>query len=199
MGAFSQRRLTDPHQLRALAHPTRLSLLTEVGLRGTLTATQAAEIVGGTPAASAYHLRALGRHGFIEEAEGGDGRERPWKLSHVGFSWNEQSEDPAEQTVARALGDVMREDWLRHIRNYYENADRYPADVRAVSAAGEIILFATRDELEDVQRKIAALLEPFKDRIADSTLRPPGFPPFEMIVFAHPLMPPDGSGESATP
>lgn len=187
------RKLTDPLELRALAHPVRIKLLAAVGLRGTLTATEAVEFVGGSPASCAYHLRTLGKYGFIEDAGGESRRERPWRLTQAGISWDEQAEDPDQRTVARALGDVVHGEWLDNIRRYRTGSDRYPAEVREVSGGSEIVLFATPDEVADVQRQINAILAPFRERNADPALRPPGQVPLEMIVFTHPAVPPAAS------
>ena len=43
-------KLTDPKAMRALAHPVRMALLDLLGVAGTLTATQASEILGESPA-----------------------------------------------------------------------------------------------------------------------------------------------------
>lgn len=187
------RRLTDPLALRALAHPTRIRLLSAVGTRGTLTATEAVEFVGGSPASCAYHLRTLGKYGFIEDAGGESRRERPWRLTQAGYSWNEHAEDIEdieERTVARALSDVVHGEWFENIRRYRAASDRYPADVREISGGSEIVLFATPAEIASVQREIWAVLAPFKERAADPSLRPPGHTPLEMIVFTHPAEPP---------
>src|SRR5579863_9821171 len=50
-------KLTDPKAMRALAHPVRMALLDLLGVAGTLTATQASEILGESPANCAFHLR----------------------------------------------------------------------------------------------------------------------------------------------
>src|ERR1700683_4333725 len=73
--------LTNPKAIRALAHPVRWALLEALGQAGTLTATQASEMLGESPANCAFHLRTLAKYGFIEEAGGGRGRERPWRAS----------------------------------------------------------------------------------------------------------------------
>src|SRR5271154_2933830 len=78
-------RLTDAKAMRALAHPIRIALLEILGVR-TLTATQASELLGESPANCAFHLRTLARYGFVEEAGGGRGRERPWRSTHKSFS-----------------------------------------------------------------------------------------------------------------
>ena len=73
--------ITDPTVMRALAHPVRMALIELFGVHATLTATQASEALGESPANCAFHLRTLAKYGFIEEAGGGRGRERPWKAS----------------------------------------------------------------------------------------------------------------------
>ena len=51
--------LTDPKAMRALAHPLRWALLEALAHAGTLTATQASEMLGESPANGAFHLRTL--------------------------------------------------------------------------------------------------------------------------------------------
>src|SRR5215467_6271900 len=51
--------LTDPRAMRALAHPMRIALIELLGVEGTITATQASEILGESPANCAFHLRTL--------------------------------------------------------------------------------------------------------------------------------------------
>jgi len=75
--ARPNRTIADAPSLRALAHPTRLALIEAIAVSGALTATQASVIVGESPTACAYHLRTLARLGFLEQADGGHGRERP--------------------------------------------------------------------------------------------------------------------------
>src|SRR5215467_5092526 len=72
------RKITDARAMRALAHPVRLALLEALAHAGTLTATQASELLGESPANCAFHLRTLAKYGYVEEAGGGKGRERPW-------------------------------------------------------------------------------------------------------------------------
>ena len=85
--------------MRALAHPVRLALLEVLADEGRLTATEAGEKVGESPANASFHLRQLAKYGFVEEAEGGTGRRRPWKLKHLGLRFTDVHEDP--ETAAR--------------------------------------------------------------------------------------------------
>ena len=56
--------------MRALAHPVRLALLEVLADEGRLTATEAGERIGESPANASFHLRQLAKYGFVEEAEG---------------------------------------------------------------------------------------------------------------------------------
>ena len=67
----------DPAAMRALAHPVRLQLLELLGRDGALTATQAGALLDELPGNVSWHFRVLARHGFVTEAEGGNGRGRP--------------------------------------------------------------------------------------------------------------------------
>jgi hypothetical protein len=86
--------------MRALAHPLRWALLEALQHAGTLTATQAGEILGETPANCAFHLRTLAKYGLVEEAGGGKGRERPWRRAITGLTMELAADDP--QTAAAA-------------------------------------------------------------------------------------------------
>ena len=59
------RELTDPRAMRALAHPVRLALIELLGHVGTLTATQASDLLGESPANCAFHLRTLAKYGYV--------------------------------------------------------------------------------------------------------------------------------------
>ncbi|MGC7100045.1 ArsR/SmtB family transcription factor [Amycolatopsis lurida] len=70
----------DPAKLKALTHPRRLRILTELR-RGPATATMLARALGENSGATSYHLRRLAEHGYVEAAEEpARGRERWWRL-----------------------------------------------------------------------------------------------------------------------
>ena len=58
-------RITDPRAMRALAHPARQRLITELFSGEVLTSTEAAELCDLTPSAMSYHLRALEKWGIV--------------------------------------------------------------------------------------------------------------------------------------
>jgi predicted transcriptional regulator len=181
------RRMTDPRALRALAHPIRIALLEAVGVSGSLTATEAARIVGGTVPNVAYHLRTLAKYDYVVEADGGTGRERPWKLGAVGMRVDTNSPDPAVSHASRALSAVMTDRWMSRIRHFESHREQYPEEVRAASGSSHFVLFGTPAEVEQAQAEIGKVLMRFMDRVADPTARPEGAVPFEMITFTHPF------------
>lgn len=181
------RRLKEPKELRALAHPTRIALLEALAVRETLTATEAAELVGGTASNASYHLRTLASYGFVVEEEGGTGRERPWKLGAVGMTIDDDDPDPAAALAARALSDVVAERWSTRHDQYRRRREQYPLAVRAVSGDSQFMLFCTTDEVQQVQADILKVLLRYQDRIENPLARPVGAMPFELLLSTFPF------------
>jgi DNA-binding transcriptional ArsR family regulator len=184
--AGALRAIADAPSLKALTHPTRLALLEAIGLSGTLTATQASELVGESPTACAYHLRMLARHGFVEEAGGGRGRERPWRMAQAGISFDENSDDPPVALAGRALSKMLTEHWIGRIRAFERDRSRFPREVAEAASTRQSVAFATPAELAQLGEEILALMSRYVDRI-DPEHRPPGAVPFEMVLFTHVL------------
>jgi hypothetical protein len=86
--------------MRALAHPVRMELLRLFGFNETLTATQASELLGESPANVAFHLRTLAKYGYLVEAGGGRGRERPWTVASRAMNISSRHEDPQAALAA---------------------------------------------------------------------------------------------------
>src|SRR3954468_4720952 len=69
-----------PEQLKALGQPPRLKGLQALGETGRpLTNRDLAEVIGVDPGHLHFHVRMLHRAGLIELAEGGRGREKPYR------------------------------------------------------------------------------------------------------------------------
>lgn len=78
----AQRRGTaEPAEVRVLAHPLRLELLTHLMSTGPATASQCARALGDTPSNCSYHLRVLAIHGLVAQDASTDARQRPWRAS----------------------------------------------------------------------------------------------------------------------
>lgn len=106
------RDLRDPRALAAVAHPVRLGILELLSIEGQMTATELAARLDESPANCSWHLRKLAEHDFIEEAPGGTGRQRPWRVRTLGLTWGE-GEDPTadERRAGHALSRVLLQRW----------------------------------------------------------------------------------------
>ena len=135
-----------------MAHPVRLALLEALAEAGTLTATEAGEKVGESPANASFHLRQLAKYGFVEEAEGGTGRKRPWKLAHLGMSFTDVHEDQETAGAARALDRVLRDRYFARARAGLRGPPRAAGEWRAVTGINQMRLYLTPEELKAARR-----------------------------------------------
>jgi len=180
------RELTDPKAMRALAHPLRMELLDLFGFHQTLTATQASELLGESPANCAFHLRTLAKYGFIREAGGGRGRERPWTRVDQSVRITSHQADPQAALAADELGRVLLDRWLEKARKVFGAPNRVPGWDNA-SGWTHSHAFLTPDETEAVMKDMRRLLQRYVDRSDDPAARPPGSRPVDWAIFAAPV------------
>jgi len=179
--------LTDPKAMRALAHPVRMELLDLLGVAGTLTATQASEILGESPANCAFHLRTLAKYGFAKEAGGGRGRERPWTRTHRTISVSSTEQDnPQAAIAADALGSVYFERWVERARKVFGSRERLPGWENATQMSRSAV-FLTADETAQVAREFREIIDRYRGRERDPSQRPAGGMPVEVAFFSSPL------------
>jgi DNA-binding transcriptional ArsR family regulator len=181
------RRLDDPVVMRAMAHPLRIQLLELLGLHGALTATECAERTGESPASCSFHLRMLAKYGFIEEAEGGTGRQRPWRRTSLGHSWESgPSAPPGTREAAETLSGVVRARNLSLLEDYLAHAAEFGPEWSDALIHSDFNSFLTAAELADLGRRTHALWEPFLDRLDDPSRRPDGARPVQLLAFGFP-------------
>ena len=83
-----------------------MGIIEHLTVSGPLTATQLADRLDESPANCSWHLRKLAEHGFVEEAGGGTGRQRPWRVPGIGFTWDDPDASPEQRRAAEALSQV---------------------------------------------------------------------------------------------
>lgn len=183
------REVRDPRELRALAHPVRMALLEQL-LVGPATATELSEQVGESAANCSWHLRQLARYGFIEEAGGGTGRQRPWRIVEVPSS-SSRDEDEHEQEMARdALADVVLDRNVAALRRWTAARQQEPAQWRDASFAAQSIDWLTPEELAEFTTELRELYDRHfttrvRDRL-DPAQRPPGSRLVRHLAWAAP-------------
>src|SRR5580700_12002519 len=186
--------LTDPKAIRALAHPVRWALLEALGQAGTLTATQASEMLEESPANCAFHLRTLAKYGFVEEAGGGKGRERPWRQTYDRVSWRARADDPQISQAAEALDQVWLDRSMSRARHSLTSATRWPKGLENALGATTTRLYVTAEEADQLYTEISQafqhLLGPqnrFRVR-RDPKLRPADAMPVEFVLMGYPVL-----------
>ena len=185
-------RLTDPKMMRALAHPARIAIWSHIGLRGSVTATECAEVAGLSPSACSYHLRTLAKYGFIEEdrAAAANGRERPWRARLLAFTLEDRPDSSAGERVAsRLLVENLRASSEEIRTRYLDRQSEYPADWRAASGETFSAAHVTPDELNELRTKVLAVMDAYIR--LDPAERSPGALPVHIMLDMFPWFTPE--------
>ena len=176
----------DPQAIRALAHPVRLALLELLAHTGTLTATQASDALGESPANCAFHLRTLAKYGFIEEAGGGKGRERPWRRTHQGLQFDASPDNPEYTAATRALEDVWFGWLLQRAQTALGGRDSWPADWRQTRLGPQqVITYLTPAEADQLIGDLQEVTNRYLDRLDHPARRPAEAMPVEIVTLSY--------------
>jgi DNA-binding transcriptional ArsR family regulator len=182
------REISDAQTMRALAHPVRIALLETLSLGDPMTATELGEQIGESPTTCSFHLRQLAKYGFVEEAGGGKGRARPWRVTWMALHFTSASDNAEYEIAAGALSRLVRERQLDRYRTWVETRATYPRQWRKAATDSEYLFYLTAGELEQLNEELnSQLMLRFRDRITDPSLRPPGSAPVELLMFSFPL------------
>jgi DNA-binding transcriptional ArsR family regulator len=183
---MNERRLTDPRAIRALAHPVRLALLEALAHAGTLTATQASEILGESPANCAFHLRTLAKYGYVEEAGGGRGRERPWRRVHEALRISSDVADPAAAQASDDLSEFLMDILLTRARAAMARRGSWPSQWQHTGLGQlQVMTYLTPEEARQLSEETHKLYARFDDRADHPERRPPGAMPVEILRLSY--------------
>lgn len=180
--AHERRHITDPKALRALAHPLRWKLIEFVGREGTATATQCAQETGESVANCSYHLNLLAKYDYVEQAEGGQGREKPWRLVHRGQNISDLGVDQETQLAAQAASAAFLDYALAEVKERSLAVHLEPDEWRRVLGVTNNTDYMTPDEVEEIAETVRAMLDKFADRREDPSSRPAGARPVTIML-----------------
>ncbi len=162
------RRLRDVRDLRAMAHPLRVRLYYVLSSEEAATASRLAELVQESPALVSYHLRQLGRHGFVEEAPelSTDRRERWWRLTSRGFSWspNDFADAPEARAAAAAVKRLMLEEQFSRLRRFDEEQPAWGTEWTSAAFSTDTQLRLTPEETRLLEAELQQILEKWAAR-----------------------------------
>ena len=183
-----ERRLRDPRELSAVAHPVRLGILEELSLNGPLTATELGQRLGETPANCSWHLRKLAEHDFVEEAETNGGRRRPWQVTGIGLSWGDEQGEPTpeERRAGESLGRMLLERWLDRFHASTARAGSESRDWQTARGMSQTEAYLTAEELRGLNLELTALMQKYRDRL-DPANRPDGARLCELVSWGAPI------------
>ena len=161
MAPRSIRSITDPQDLRALAHPLRLGLLGALRLHGPATASELARRLEVSSGLTSYHLRALAERGFVEDDPGrGNRRERWWRASHDAHAWTV----PAAGGVSEGhdLAVEVARVYARRLEQWAEDHAGLDARWREAATSFDRWLSLSPDRLRALAEEVDALLDRYE-------------------------------------
>ena len=168
------RHVTDPADLKAVAHPLRVRMLAELRRHGPATATELARRLATETGSTSYHLRILAKHGFVAEAAAGpEGRrhprERRWEAVHRTTGWSNTqlaATDAGREAVA-----MMRR---RQVEVLIGDVERFEAEQEQLEPAwveaagiGDLQVRLTRGGLTELWDRFYAHLDELRARDAE--------------------------------
>lgn len=166
------RRITDPEALKGLAHPLRRQLFRQLAQFGPATGAVLARRLGVDAGQIAYHLRELGRHGFIEEAPelARNRRERVWRAAPGAFSFSEQDfEAPEMRAAVEALGAQMAAQQFERLGAYKREAEEWDDSWRQAMTSSESYLRLSAQELGELCEELNTVVRRYRDAARQDT------------------------------
>jgi hypothetical protein len=180
----------------------RISLIEELMHGGAMTATQVGERIGETPTTCSFHLRQLAKYGFVEEAGGGHGRARPWRLTSIGWSFAPGG-DPEAEIASNAALRLFRERQFARYESWRQTRASYPAAWQDAADDSTYVFYLTAPELKQLSTEMETVLMRwfrFEGRLEDPSRRPPGSVPVETLLLSYPTaLPAPGESERPAP
>jgi DNA-binding transcriptional ArsR family regulator len=177
--------LTDPAVIRALAHPTRMTILAYL-FDGPATATECSTAAEQSPSSCSYHLRTLAKLGFVEEVNSNDGRERRWRIKVSGHGIPKRAHDsPQVQAAARLWGRQWVAIEQRILSEFLAGEAHEPGIWRKAATFSSHEVHLTPDEVTKLGEQFTAMLEQFLDRTEPEN-RPAASRPVHFTLTAFP-------------
>jgi DNA-binding transcriptional ArsR family regulator len=175
--------LRDPKELRAIAHPARIRLLEELAFDGPLTATELADRIGESPANCSWHLRQLQRYGFVEEAGGGRGRQRPWQMVVRANSWGEAGSSPEMAVAEQVASEVLVAHEVEALRTALAALPLESAEWHEATFLSQNLVWLTAAELSGINDEIRSIFLRHFNRMSEPARRPADARPVRLVAW----------------
>jgi DNA-binding transcriptional ArsR family regulator len=188
--------LTDPRDIRALAHPARLAVIDELYSGRELTATECAAIAGLSPSAMSYHLRSLEKAGIVERVESrGDGRERPWRAAGSYLQVESRGTGAGELAASAALSASVIGRTMEQFEAWQARRNREPEEWVDAAGASYGQLWVLPEEAKEIEEHMLEITEKYRGRRGGT--RPPGARRVRFAVMVFPSDEPESGPATA--
>jgi DNA-binding transcriptional ArsR family regulator len=161
------RRISDPDILKGLAQPMRQRLYRLLIQLGPATVSTLARKVDTDPGLVSYHLRELGRRGFIAEAPelAKDRRERWWRVVDDDNTWSTSDfTTPEGRAIAATVKGQMVADQVDRLGAWEAARDAWPADWSDAATSSNSYLRLDAAELTELAGELNALIARYGKR-----------------------------------
>jgi len=155
----------DPRVLRAIAHPTRNRILSELSAAGSLRAADIARLLDVPANQASFHLRQLAKYGLVEEApdEARDRRDRVWRLADAdGISL--RTGDMLAQPGGRAAYAVFQRSAVAWGHHLVDRALEPEPEKKKHKSVSEYAVRLTPEESDDLMHELNAVIERWRTR-----------------------------------
>lgn len=156
--------LDNAADLKALAHPLRIRIFYALRAEERATASGLAETLGESPALLSYHLRELGKRGFVaEEPDPSDRRKRWWSLKMRGYSFSSDSADLPTRLASDALKGQLDDYLDTQLHRYRASREAWSEEWREAASEDNYIFRLTPAELGALHAELTGVLRKWLD------------------------------------
>ena len=155
----------DPVVLRALAHPVRARILTELSATGSMRAADIARELGVPANQASFHLRQLAKYGLVEEDADAarDRRDRVWRIAaneSINIDLSQIEKAPGGEAASKVF---MRSAaaWAHVVVDAAYTGERNKSAHRSIS---EDALKLSKAEAQQLQRELTEVIETWAER-----------------------------------
>jgi len=180
--------IADLTELRALAHPVRMRLLSTLYSRGEANVSELAEAVDAPVNQVSFHLRQLAKYDFIEPApdRARDNRDRWWRPAYDGgIDWDRLLDTPIGAPAVRAHLTEGLEQSLAAVRTYFSSAMADLPEWPLGSFAHDLFLRVTPEEAAEFDREYLELCQRWQRRVRGRR-RKAGRQDFAVFIYGFP-------------
>lgn len=160
--------------LRGIAHPLRVQILTALRTEGPATATTLARRLEQNTGATSYHLRQLAEYGFITEASSRGGRrERWWQAAHANTVVPDDEVLDGSEGLGTAYLQALGRVWSDALTTAIEATPTLTPEWRDAQDFGDYALTLTPADAKELTAEIHALLRRRTSAAADAGAQVP--------------------------